>query len=409
MKKNNKQYFFALGINPELSVAEIISQFKVENIDFKVDLAIKTALIITCPELNDDFFNKLGGSKKYGEIINILSSLEDLDINGIEEECEDKFRFGFSLYNFSKSELKKAQPLLRRLGLNYKKELKNKGIKSRLVESKDDELSSVIVHKEKMIEQGADIVLIKYKEEIFFGVTLAVQDYDSFSKRDYGKPGKDAISGMLPPKLARMMLNLASTDNTKTILDPFCGSGTVILEALALGFTNIYGSDKSKEAIEDTESNLVWWQQYNVLNDIPEIIRLKVEDLSKHYDEESIDLIVTEPYLGPPLRGRENDVQIKNIKRQLQDLYTITLKEFAKVLKPGGIVVMVWPVFVDRQDNKLFLSLKDKLDDLNLETIDYLDNLEISIERITEHRQSYFYCREGQRVCREIVVLKKKN
>ena len=28
-----------------------------------------------------------------------------LDINGIEGECEDKFRFGFSLYNFSKSEL----------------------------------------------------------------------------------------------------------------------------------------------------------------------------------------------------------------------------------------------------------------------------------------------------------------
>ena len=64
----NKQYFFILGRNPELSIAEIISLFKEKLISFEIDLAVSSALIITCSELPGDFFNRLGGSIKYGEV-----------------------------------------------------------------------------------------------------------------------------------------------------------------------------------------------------------------------------------------------------------------------------------------------------------------------------------------------------
>ncbi|MFW0862080.1 MAG: TRM11 family SAM-dependent methyltransferase [Candidatus Komeilibacteria bacterium] len=404
----NKQYFYILGNNPELSIAEIISQLQIKQIDYTVDLAISSVLIISAPDLDNAFFNSLGGSKKFGEIKQKLSSLDKLSLEDLEIG-EDKFRFGFSLYNFSKSELKKNIPVLRRMGLTFKKELRAKGVKSRLVESKEDELSSVIVHKEKMVESGADIVLIKYKEEIFYGRTSAVQDYDSFSKRDYGKPGRDSTSGMLPPKLARIMLNLTGKDSSDIILDPFCGSGTVILEALALGYTNILGSDKSEVAVEDSSRNLIWWQQHHVLNNIPEVKRVRVEELSNFYDNDSVDAIVTEPYLGPPLRGKESPAQIISMQKQLQELYSVTLTQFNKVLKPGGIIVMVWPVFVDKKDNRLYLNLKDKVESLNLEFKDYLKNIDLSIERLTAHRKTYYYYRVGQRVGREIVILEKKN
>ena len=204
------------------------------------------------------------------------------------------------------------------------------------------------------------------------------------------------------------MLNLAGADDGAVILDPFCGSGTVILEALAMGFEKIYGSDKSNIAVKDTERNLIWWHQRNVLNDSPEIKQISVEKLGKNYDAASIDIIVTEPFLGPPLRGQETLEQIRSIQRQLQDLYGIALEQFMQVLKPGGMVVMVWPVFVDKKENQIFLHLKDKIDELGLSMVDYLSDIDISVKRSTEARQTYYYCRKGQRVCREIAVLQRK-
>lgn len=411
MNKNNKQYFFILGRNPELSIAEIVSLLKESGTKFALDLAIDSVLIISSMDLPDGFFERLGGSKKFGEVKGKINSLPDIEMDNILGDYlkEDKFRFGFSFYNFSKNEFKKAQMIMYKQGLSYKKELKERGIKSRLVESREDELSSVIVHKEKMIDDGADIILIKYKEEIFYGKTLAVQDYNSFSARDYGKPGRDATSGMLPPKLARIMLNLATYKTNKVLLDPFCGSGTVILEALALKFKKIYGSDKSKVAVQDTETNLIWWQQRFVIGDIPEIKSVSVEQLGNKYDKSSIDIIVTEPYLGPPLRGRENNDQMKSIQNELQELYKIALQEFLNVLKPDGRIVMIWPVFVDKRGDQLFLNLKDKLDKLNLEIVNCLTDYDLSITQPTKYRQTYYYSREGQRVCREVVVLKRKN
>ena len=35
-----------------------------------------------------------------------------------------------------------------------------------------------------------------------------MQDFEQWGARDYGRPSRDAVRGMLPPKLARMMVNL---------------------------------------------------------------------------------------------------------------------------------------------------------------------------------------------------------
>ena len=58
----------------------------------------------------------------------------------------------------------------------------------------------------------------------FLGQTLVVQPFKVLSKRDFGRPARDDHSGMLPPKLAQIMINLARRNDdisTKTILDPF--------------------------------------------------------------------------------------------------------------------------------------------------------------------------------------------
>lgn len=42
------------------------------------------------------------------------------------------------------------------------------------------------------------------------------------------------------------------------ILDPFCGSGTILTEAMLINYKNLIGADISPKAINDTKKNIEW-------------------------------------------------------------------------------------------------------------------------------------------------------
>ena len=118
-------------------------------------------------------------------------------------------------------------------------------------------LSSVVVEQNKLTTaQGAEIVIVQFDKKLFLGKTIAVQPFKELSFRDYGRPARDDYSGMLPPKLAQIMLNLSGAKPADTILDPFCGSGTILTEAMLMGYQDLVGSDVSSKAIEDTGKNI---------------------------------------------------------------------------------------------------------------------------------------------------------
>lgn len=305
-----------------------------------------------------------------------------------------KFNFGFSFYGQKPVNLKV-------IGLELKNFLREKKINSRLVVSREANLSSVIIAQNKLLTRGVEIVLIRQEKNILIGRTLAVQDFKGLSKRDYGRPGRDDKSGMLPPKLAQMMINLVAGPHVPlaaSLLDPFCGSGTILTEALLIGFQQVIGSDISKTALDDSRANLKWLiSNFSISDGHYQLFKKSVLDLEKFIKKESIDYIVTEPYLGP----QRGFFQPAAVARELNDLYSKALLEFSKVLKNNGRVVMVWPVFLNRH----FLS-----PDLGAFKIvppfgrDLLSSKDL---KITE-RQTIVYGRPGQRVFREILILEKK-
>jgi tRNA (guanine10-N2)-dimethyltransferase len=59
----------------------------------------------------------------------------------------------------------------------------------------------------------------------------------------------------LEPKWARVLLNLAQLAPGDLVIDPFCGSGGILLEAASMGF-RVAGSDLSPEMIEGARTNL---------------------------------------------------------------------------------------------------------------------------------------------------------
>jgi len=385
----NANKFFVFGNHPSLSLAEILSLLNCKEGEFfnKSVLAVDLSLNIVSASFIDD----LGGTIKMGEVLGIFKSSEnDKAQNFIKEEVlniaknsQTKFHFAFSDYsdNF----------LPKNFGLELKNELKKLNINSRLVISKESVLSSVVVSQNKLLKKGAEIVIAKNDDHILVGRTEAVQDFKELSKRDYGRPNRDDYSGMLPPKLARIMINLAGpTQEDLVLLDPFCGSGTILSEAALAGYKKIIGGDISSKAISDSKENLKWTKErYNLDPIDSRFINRSVLNLAKVIKEKSVDLIITEPYLGPQ-RKLSN---ISVIKEELEDLYSQSLAKFSQILKDDGLIVMIWPVFFGNN------YIEPNYDAWKLVEFENSSN---------NKRKTLLYGRQGQKVWREIVVLRKK-
>jgi len=189
-----------------------------------------------------------------------------------------------------------------------------------------------------LIDDGGSLIIAR---------TAWIQDADAWSHRDRRRPYQDIKRGMLPPKVARMMVNLGTKGKTQlTLLDPFCGTGTVLMEALLLG-QNVVGSDNDQSAVEGTLRNLAWLCQENNLQSTPKVFVSDATHLQEKYPDQ-LDLIVTEPYLGPLLESKSlpDAKKLKNIARGLDKLYRGSLRAWHPLLPSGGRVVIVLPEFL---------------------------------------------------------------
>lgn len=392
VRLGDMKYFFVLGNHPELSVAEIFGVLgeRVKYLSFA-----SGALVIETADLDLIALNKrLGGTIKMGEVLDLVPDLAD---RNIKEPIKNilamatKPLFGISLYGARHEFLK--------LALTLKKELKIAERSPRYVTSREKVLSSVVVEQNKLTSGGTEIVLIKTHNGYWLGKTSVVQDFKNLSARDYGRPSRDDASGMLPPKLAQMMINLACADLKKKLLDPFCGSGTIIGEAVLMGYTKLIGTDLSEKAVIDSQSNLQFiisnFQKISKLQSPrPEIFKCDVRRLSAEIKAGEIDFIVTEPYLGPQRAGAE---PIK-VKRELEALYSEALGQFKKVLASGGRVVMIWPRLMSGQRH---LDIEPRIEGFKIVNVWPRQLAELAPRELV-------YGREGQRVWRKIVILEKK-
>lgn len=198
-----------------------------------------------------------------------------------------------------------------------------------------------------MLKKGAEFVFIIRKDDILIGKTLAVQDVDVWSHRDMERPRRNAKQGMLPPKLARMMVNLAGGNmNGKVVLDPFCGSGTVLMEAGLLGADRLIGGDIAAIAVEDSKANLIWIRSENPSMPEAELYVSKASDVASKMGPGEVDAIITETYLGRPRRGVESVEEVQTTIDYVETLYRESFSILKTTLKPDGVVVLTAPFHV---------------------------------------------------------------
>ncbi len=407
-------YFFENGTQARLSIAE---WFACSGTTLRPTELSEMGILAHSvePIIPIALMERLGGCVKIARLLefaggNGTEAAEKIVKYLLTTKQEGKITFGLSLYSVLPSPLHPWRRQIEKIGLTIKRLLKERGRSVRFVASKEEALSAVIVSQNNLIANGGDICLIAKSDGIWIAVTEVVQDFKAWSKRDFGRPAVDATSGMLPPKLARLMLNLGLPQPAGTsILDPFCGSGTVLAEAHMLGCTTLYGGDNSEKAIRDTKTNIAWLGNTFPIRDPLSRTHLsvsKAEDVGSWMND-SVDAIVTEPYLGPPQTGRESIPTLKKIARELEELYLRSFPSLVTKLKPGGRIVVACPVFTASDKSTLLIPLSGILKRAGLSAVQLVpDTLPANLTPDGPHG-GLLYKRPDQFVAREILVYEK--
>jgi tRNA G10 N-methylase Trm11 len=403
MNPHFTQLGFVLGRDYTLSVSEIFAVFARKGIPTKSFYYDKDILIV---EIDNGVsspisINELGGTIKMFEILGKYNDISDIKTKLLEItpfESEKRINFGISGYG------KLNKKVVLNLGYEIKEAIMDAGYKSRFVTGKNIDLTSVIVHENKLIERGFEAILLKTGQTYILGRTLAVQDYKMYSKRDYGRPKRDDHNGMLPPKLAQIMINLAKAPNDSVIYDPFCGSGTVLQEAILLGYKEVYGSDITEKNVEDSKANLEWLR----VSSLSRVEKFSINsnnifrsDVLSPLRKISADTIVGEGYLGEPHRRTKEQAIRDTVK--LADFYLKALKNLVNQLKPNRRIVLAIPFFVVGSEY-FYLPILDKLSDIGLD----IKKPELGDTGLGLYgRGNLTYSRSDQFVGREILILQK--
>jgi len=381
MKRN---YLAILGHQPKLSIAELERQYGSENIE----PAEQVCFLDTKPDIL-----KLGGSPKTAEIIGnlpkqALAGIEEAVFNSLKSRLEDvkKMNFGISslLSNQSKGQLKQ-------IAITLKKRFTASGIKTRYIPNKQMALNSGQVWHNKLDrEPNSEIILVQHNNQIYIARTIGVQNIDSYSKRDRDKPVRDPKIGMLPPKLARLMINLAMPSGK--VLDPFCGTGTVLMEASLMDFPTL-GSDISVRMVEATLKNMAWLKKKYNTN-----VQFKAYDADAQEEKWSDDVsaVVSESYLGPPLKKFPDDIGkiVGNIDMSLRSV----LRNFARQDFSKNYLCLAVPAWYDKsKDRYILLPLVDDLPRLKYNLVD--------LKHVDAKR--LIYRRPEQIVARQILIIKR--
>ena len=391
MKKSNSTWF-VLGREPEISVAEIAAVLKLPNESIKF---LAENILVVKATVKNDLIGQLGGTIKIAEQID-----DSLTENKLKEEIitelktiSGKIHFGISLYD------KSGQIGVRPLALDIKKKLKTEGLSVRYVPSDEhNQLSSATIFHNQLTTKGREFLIVKCTDGLALAKTTAIQPFEELGARDFGRPGRDDFSGMLPPKLAMMMINLASADLDASLLDPFCGSGTILTEAMLMGYANLIGTDVSKKSIEDTQKNVAWINKISNFQFPISNLRIEycdINNINSIISNNSIDTVITEPYLGKPLSGRESESELRLQVGELKTLYLNAFRAFTKLLKKDGAVIFIIPRFFSHGE-WITINCESEIKNLGFETVPL------------RKKQPYLlYGRPGQRVGREIWKFKK--
>jgi len=393
-----------------LGVAELERKFGGNN----VSLVNATSALIKTDQLN---VSDLGGALKAGLVLDSFSSRSWQDVSQKVvrlmldrfSKHEGKITLGISEYgsNISPRDVQK-------IGITLKQRLKNSSASLRLIPNQDSALSSATSHHNKLglSDNKVEILIVSGKNgKTYVALSVGAQNITAYAKRDQGRPKRDAFVGMLPPKLAQIIINLAvgdnitlspfkdetdgSVDDTKqpVILDPFCGTGVILQEAALMGYS-VYGTDLAEKMIRYTRDNLNW---------LEDTLRHKVDwylhegDAMNTKWRQPIAAIAAEGYLGQPFSAPPSPAKLNEVRDNCDHIISTFLKNLSGQIPSGTPVCLAVPAWKKTDGTFTHLPLIDTIAKLGFKPYEFHN----------ASARDLLYYREDQVVARELLVLTK--
>lgn len=419
-----QSYCAFLGHQPHVSLAELAACIP----DLTIDQWIGKQMILfsTSNDLTMGALQTWGGTWLLAKKIESSTTLTLADVPQIlANTCQGiQGKVTFSLRCMGLS-LRAHHDLYR----NCKEELRRRGQPSRYVGTERHATATILLHENGIIsgEHGCELLLIEQGKEdertLWVGHTVAAQNPDSYTERDMGKPARDTRAGMLPPKLAQVLLNFGqwlvkekekrgtgtpppTKQDIMTIYDPFCGSGVVLLEAMLRGW-HALGSDESLKAVNATLRNIDWLRKEHKIPKKMVESEVWKHDVTKPFAvEEHTKLkphcIITETMLGPALTKRPTLKDAQKLRSQCDALQTVFVKNIAAAF-PGIPIVLTLPVWFGSSGPIFLEKVWAAADAAGLRP-----GLPPGVEFSHPGRLSLLYSRPDQFVGREIVLLRPK-
>jgi len=383
-----------LGRQPALGIAELESIYGPDGLQRLDNAAL---LEIPAEEIN---FKRLGGTIKVARILSVLPTtnwrdLQKFLLDKVPQHLEyvepGKFTLGISVYDL-KVDLKELNKDI----LKLKKLIKASGRPVRIVPNKSLELNSAQVLHNKLTHKGAwELIFVRYGQKTLLAQTLFVQDIEAYAARDQARPKRDARVGMLPPKLAQTLINLTGL-NVSTVLDPFCGTGVVLQEALLMGY-NTYGSDIEQRMVDYSNKNINWLtDKYPKIKELS--VTFVVADATNHQWSHGFDAVASEVFLGRPLASLPAADKLKEIINDTNTVIRKFLLNLAPQIEVGTRLALAVPAWRKPNGELIHLPVLAKLTDMGYNYVD--------LKHV--RREDLVYYRENQIVARQLLILRKQ-
>lgn len=435
-------YVALLGRQPTLGIAELERVFGGQNITPLSNLAT----LVDTPLLD---IQELGGTLKAGKVVIDLRSGDWLKVSNkiiqhyaqTWSSFDGKVTLGLSAYGFDVS-IREVQ----KVGIVLKQKLKRSGVSLRLIPNQDSALSTATSHHNKLglASNKVELLIIHAKDgRVIVAESTGAQNITAYTRRDQERPKRDAFIGMLPPKLAQIMINLAigptavrgaadastpsfiegdvpvkgepsatgererpverplkendgvlaNQNKTLRILDPFCGTGVILQEAALKGYA-VYGTDLAEKMVRYSRDNLNW------LADTRHITfdwYLHEGDAMTTKWQAPIDAIVAETYLGQPFSAPPSPSKLAEVRKNCNHIITEFLKNLSPQIEPGTPVCIAVPAWRSTDGSFTHLPLIDTIAQLGYKPHEFHN---VSLNNL-------LYYREDQIVARELLVLTK--
>ena len=289
----------------------------------------------------------LAGAHKCASVVTVLdspsgdqSSLTDL----MSLHLEEKSNVSLSAYGIADDDY---EDLVR----SMLDGLRGRGLrKVRLLRPKDNELLS-----EKVLTRGAlDVIAFPYHGGVAMGPTVWVPDSVPMRQSGTHRPvPRPEIA--LSPRLARTLLNLSGLKPGQTVLDPFCGSGTILVEALKRSLRCL-GLDSRASRVQEARENLRW-AIGGVTDRGFDVRKGDARELPRMLRGTKVDAIVTEPLLLPSLTARPKTPTAEAMIHDSASVYNDALASMAESIQPDGRIVVVVPMIETMDGDEVALTL----------------------------------------------------